>query len=476
MHTIGLPGLPSRSVGKPFFVTAANQRRAAGANSMTANRIIAAVLTACAMACCEAALAESDQSPADASLVAAQALAASGNLDGAVALLRQTLPQATDESRTEILLAAARLHAQLGQLADAEQLYREVLAEPADAPLAEDLTTVVRAELATIYRRRDMWTAAAELWTELADQSNPTSIHAREAAYWLAYAEHRAGRNGQCQRRLQCLLDQAASTPGAEDDATTAPTAGRQRELLHFAQYLLSQAAIAQADWPAATAALDALRAEQPSDPLLAQAEFWRAEIAYRQGEDALARDLFAQVALRTAGLEEPWTALAPLRLAQLEAARQRWDETLLALDWLAWRWPEFELAFEADYLRGRALAGKGEFTAARAAYRRTLARAAAANTETAAMAQWMIGETFFHQQAYAEARAAYQQVVDGHEYPEWQARAALQLGQCWELQGAWEKAAETYSAAAAKYAATTSGPTLDARQQFVTRQLAVLK
>ena len=48
-------------------------------------------------------------------------------------------------------------------------------------------------------------------------------------------------------------------------------------------------------------------------------------------------------------------------------------------------------------------------------------------------MAQWMIGETFMHQERYAEAAAEYFRVVSLYPHPRWQAAALLQAAQCYE-------------------------------------------
>ena len=86
--------------------------------------------------------------------------------------------------------------------------------------------------------------------------------------------------------------------------------------------------------------------------------------------------------------------------------------------------------------------------TAARKFYRRVLDNQAAKETEAATMAGWMTGETFFHQHDYARARAAYQAVMEKTTLPEWQTRAALQAGKCWELEQQWDEAADVYATA----------------------------
>ena len=107
----------------------------------------------------------------------------------------------------------------------------------------------------------------------------------------------------------------------------------------------------------------------------------------------------------------------------------------------------------------------------ARSAYRRVLEDELAAGTETSAMAQWMIGETFFHQNDYLRARQAYQRVIDLHSLPEWQARAALQAGKCMELEQSWDEAAAYYTAAIERWQESESAAQLEARLKWATSQ-----
>jgi TolA-binding protein len=56
-----------------------------------------------------------------------------------------------------------------------------------------------------------------------------------------------------------------------------------------------------------------------------------------------------------------------------------------------------------------------------------------------------MIGETFFHQRDYSRARTAYQAVIERQAPADWQSRAALQVGKCWELEDQWDEAQAMY-------------------------------
>ncbi len=67
----------------------------------------------------------------------------------------------------------------------------------------------------------------------------------------------------------------------------------------------------------------------------------------------------------------------------------------------------------------------------------------AAAESETQAMARWMTGESFFHQEDYAAALQEYLQV--DARYGRWHAAALLQAGKCQEQLAEWQAAADLY-------------------------------
>ena len=68
-------------------------------------------------------------------------------------------------------------------------------------------------------------------------------------------------------------------------------------------------------------------------------------------------------------------------------------------------------------------------------------------------MAQWMIGETYFHQKNYTEAIKAYYRVERLYPYPRWQAAALLQSGKCHEMRGEFQDAVKLYGQLLRDYA-----------------------
>jgi TolA-binding protein len=120
----------------------------------------------------------------------------------------------------------------------------------------------------------------------------------------------------------------------------------------------------------------------------------------------------------------------------------------------------------------GRCLADRADFDAARQAYQRVLKSPVGAKTETAAMAQWMIGESYFHQKNYETALREYLRVEILYAYPSWQALALLQAGKCHELLGEWREAAGLYERLLTRYADTPAARDAAARLKTAQKQV----
>jgi TolA-binding protein len=143
--------------------------------------------------------------------------------------------------------------------------------------------------------------------------------------------------------------------------------------------------------------------------------------------------------------MPESRAAKVRLRRAQIRAQSEDWAEARKLAEPLVTaggaNLPEDELF----YLLGRCQIAAANFEQARTSFRRAAQRDQRARTETAAMAQWMIGESLMHQENYQAAVAEYYRVVSLYPHPRWQAAALLQAAKCYEHLDRNQEAARLY-------------------------------
>ena len=263
--------------------------------------------------------------------------------------------------------------------------------------------------------------------------------------YWahagLSLAQHEfdAGHQAEAEEILEKLLSDATSNTM------------RDRAL-----YLSGQIAFAAGDWRKSRQLFERLAKKCPESELMETAAFATAEAAFHeQAPDSI--DLFENLLAKDANLASTHRATIRMRLAQLYAESERWNDALAMVESSAEKDPEFAQQYELDYVRGRCLAARALFAQAREAYENVIQSPAGENTETAAKAQLMIGETYFHQRRYEDAYRAYMQVEILYDYPELQSAALLQAGKCQELLGNASNATEVYRLMLENYAGTVA-------------------
>ena len=344
-------------------------------------------------------------------------------------------------------LALARLQVEAKQPEAAAQAYAAVVDKylanagaPADVVLAEQGWTLAEAG-----RDADADAAFGRLLKE-----HPDSPRAADARFNLAESAARA-------RDLDRVVDLLGPVVAA--GSTAPPT------LVEPALYRVGLTALARRDWPAAAAAFDRLLADFADGRLARDARFWRAEVAFQDGDAAAAEAGFAAIANpATPGGDDPsgLTSKARARLAQVLAQQGRWADALAAAD--AWAAGVADakadpLGPEVDCARGQALQGQARFDDARAALDRVIA--ARPKSELAAKAQWLRGETFFHQERYPEALPEFYRVFLTYNAPRWQAAARLEAGKVHEKLGQWKEAVEVYEKLQALQAQLPQDPSI---------------
>ena len=270
-------------------------------------------------------------------------------------------------------------------------------------------------------------------------QKYPQSRFWADATYRLAASALKSKQNDAVRCLVTALCDQETTPP----------------EVLAHALLLDVQRATVEGNWPDAEKSAAELIQRLPESKLVPVAEFWLAEAAYRQQHTDEASRRFNKLAKRDLRGQEAWLALVPLRQGQLAATARDWPTARSMVEKLRRDWPNCEQQQEVDYLCGRCLAADARFDEARAAYARVTGSADRGKTETAAMAQWMIGETYLHQKRYEDAVREYLRVEALYGFPQWQAAALIEAGKCYEALGRRADAASIYRQIIEKYAQT---------------------
>jgi TolA-binding protein len=126
----------------------------------------------------------------------------------------------------------------------------------------------------------------------------------------------------------------------------------------------------------------------------------------------------------------DSWLPTVLLRTAELLALKKEWSQAEKIVLSLRSDFPECNKRSEVDYLYARCMISKADFDAARTVLA-MLAKDKEVAPELRARANWMVGETYLMQRNHAEARIAYQRVLDVPQQSYWHAAALLQLGHC---------------------------------------------
>ena len=159
---------------------------------------------------------------------------------------------------------------------------------------------------------------------------------------------------------------------------------------------------------------------------------------------------------------------------AEISFRQKKYDEIEATVAELRQRPAKSPFLYQAEEVLGRGYKQQAppRFEDARKAFERVLADPVADKTETAAKSQFLIGETLFLQEKWADAFLAYQRVFANYKFPEWQAAALLQSGKCDEQQQQWKEAAATYRLLLEKFPNSTHAPDARQRLEVVTKKI----
>lgn len=371
----------------------------------------------------------------EAAVARAEALEQIQQDDAALAMYTLVIDTYPDSKQMPAALyRAARLHDRLEQDNEAAALFARLVK---DFPQQSNIDAALYG-WAWVLRDLDRGQDSSAVFTRV-HMEFPRSRYWADATFRLAEQAAAEGNYDRVAELVNAIVD-----------------SGSTEDIVAHALHLKGSAAASDGRWGEVSAAMKQLLENFPSSPLALSAKYWIAESLYREGKYDEAAEQFALLARSTQDKTDTWLAMIPLRRAQILGQQKKWAAAYAMAETIAADYPGFSQQFEADYLMGRCLSRQAKFREARQAFARVTESVHGRRTETAAMAQWNIGETYFHQKDFDHAIRAYSRVELLYDFPQWQAASLLQAGKCFESQRKWNEAIERYTKVIDDFADTT--------------------
>ena len=342
------------------------------------------------------------------------------------------------------IFRSANLQLQNGDAKESEAAIAQLLQLLEKHPQHE-LTSEAHYLLAWAYRDGDQLTEAKKHFSKIVADHQTSRIWT-DAVYRLGQLQIEAG-------QLDQAIDVLAQLNPAKDDVS------RQGILL------LGRVYSRLGKWNELETAMDDLIPHSESTSQ-ANAKLLRAESFFQRSQPKAALKAFKEIENEKLLADAGRRARVAMRIAQCFAYSDQWKSAEKAAQKALADFPQFPNSYELEYLIARSLAMRAEFEKARQGYRRVIESKRGSQTETAAMAQWMIGETYFHQEDYPAAIDAYRLVKIRYAYPRWTAAACLQAGKCSERLKEREKAIKFYRDAVAASESSKYGSEANRRLQ----------
>ncbi len=321
-------------------------------------------------------------------------------------------------------LQAARLQARLKQIDEANRVYAAVEAQFSKRPEHDQLLN----EWALVLYEAERYAEADALFRRITNE-HPDSSIADNAQFSLAESDLVNG-------KLQLARTSFAAL--AADEAADAIV--REDSLFR----IIGIDADAE-KWTDVVASADKFAKQFPESDYAPDVQFY-----HGNGQLNLGKFPEAETTLSTLvdGVAEPsigqsdWVGHLWALLAECQVRQKKYAAVMATAEKArAWK-ADSPTHYMLDEVVGRAWKSQAKFTEATAAFKRVIESEAGSRTETAAKAQLMIAEILFLQKKYPEARDGYLTVHFLYKFPEWQAPALFQAGQCEELIGTTESLA----------------------------------
>lgn len=326
-------------------------------------------------------------------------------------------------------LEAARLRRDAKQYPDADKAYAAVLEK---FPKPEHLDKILNEWALSNYEGKD-YARSDEVFIRLI-KDVPDSDLADNAGLSLAESDLVSGKLDAAREKFQAL------EKAPKSDETVQQTS----------LYQLIGIAVEKQDWANVRASAEALTTRFPESKYRWFAAMHWAEADFKQNETDKAIERLKTVVAQKGDaviVNEAWFGQAWVLLTEAYYQKKQYEEVVKTVaDCRAWK-VDLPVLYILDEIVGRSLKAQAKFPEAIAIFQSIIEDPNGRRTETAAKAQFMIGEIYLLQKEYAKAEAEFLKVDILYKFPDWQAPALFQAGSCQEELQHWKDAAKSYEA-----------------------------
>jgi len=368
-----------------------------------------------------------------------------GNTDEAVAAYQAGLQQFAPAEGTAISddgiepaqdayrcgKGAARLLREQGKIDDADaayaSTYQVLKVLPADRQA--ELDRFIN-EWALLSYENQRYGRSDELFTRLVEQC-PESELTDDAKLYLAESRFFADEQETAQAAFAALVDD----PQADEFVR------------HRASLLLLDITADREQWEQLLKYADRFREQFPNSEQQAYARYRAGEAALQSEQlDRAVEALTALTALQDEKTTKAaWFSSVYVLLAEAQFRAKDYPAVEATVAAFRTRFPGSPLLYHADEVLGRSYIKRALLPEARASLAKVINSESGQRTKTAAKAQFHIAESYLIEKDYAAALTEYYKVYVNYMFPEWQAIALFQAGQCDESLENWKGATQSY-------------------------------
>ena len=335
----------------------------------------------------------------------------------------------------------AALMEEMGQADGANSVYSQLVSRYPKAEIADELLN----SQAVMNHEAGRYEQSDEAFRKLL-KDYPNSPRRFQAMQALADSDLVAGNIDKAKATFQQI--------SKDDSAPADVRAGSQFQLMNIARNNL--------DWQSVDEISKKFLADYSQSAFARQVRLARAESQFFQQQYSAAAKALAPLrselmpaANATTSVEwQGWEGRAWIISAEIMLQQKNYDGARQLIDELS-RIPSAKPHLHKGYeIVGRSWKQQSppNFDRAREYFAKAIGDSQGGKTETAAKAQFMIGETWLLQKEFSKAYDAYTRAHVNYKFPQWQAPALYQAGSIEEQEGEYDRALETYQVLVEKH------------------------